>query len=126
MAEASDKITLARGQLARVQVASLDPVDWSDVALYGLYALENAVVAAAEILGIPWTRSHPSKVDVARKLHEQHGLPDISDLLTELNARRKSEAYGEEPVSTSQTPELVATRIEEFIEAVAAVIATRP
>lgn len=42
MAFDPDKLELAREQLARVQVAALDPVDWSDLALYVFYALENA------------------------------------------------------------------------------------
>ncbi len=113
------KLQLAREQLARVQVASHDPVDWSDVALYGFYALENAVVAAADHFAVRWETTHPSKVAAARELHTQHGLPDISGLLTRLNTLRKSEAYGETAPPRSMTAEDVATEVEHFVDSVA-------
>ncbi len=114
------KLQLAREQLARVQVASHDPIDWSDVALCGFYALENAVVTAADHLAVRWQATHPSKVAAARELHAQHGLPDVSGLLTILNTLRKSEAYGETPAPRSMTAEDVATQVEHFIDSVAA------
>jgi hypothetical protein len=79
------KLKLARDQLARVQVAAYDPVDWSDLAMYSFYALENAVVAAADHFGVQWKPNHPSKVEAARLLANQHGLPNIANLLIELN-----------------------------------------
>lgn len=114
------KLQLARQQLVRVQVASHDPVDWSDVALYAFYALENAVAAAADHFAVRWQTTHPSKVAAARELHLKHGLPDASALLTTLNTLRKSEAYGETPSPRSMTAEDVATETEQFIESVAA------
>lgn len=112
------KLRLARQQLARVQVASQDPVDWSDLALYGFYALENAVVAAADHLGVKWQTTHPSKVAAASELHSKHGLPDVSRLLTQLNTLRKSEAYGEVAPPPSMTATDVATQVENFIDSV--------
>ena len=113
------KLFLAREQLTRVQVAWTDPVDWSDLTIYAFYALENAVVAAADHLGVEWKQTHPSKVEAARELHEAHGLPDIADLLTELNTLRKSEAYGEVRPSETHDAEDIAIQVEEYIEAVA-------
>ncbi len=114
------KLQLARQQLARVQVASHDPVDWSDVALYAFYALENAVAAAADHFAIRWQTTHPSKVAAASELHTKHGLPDVSALITTLNSLRKSEAYGETPSPRSMTAEDVAMEVEQFLDSVAA------
>ena len=69
------KLKLARDQLARVQVAAYDPVDWSDLAMYSFYALENAVVAAADHFGVPWKPNHPSKVEAARSWRTSMGSP---------------------------------------------------
>jgi hypothetical protein len=113
------KLKLAREQLSRVQVASQDPVDWSDVALYAFYALENAVVSAADHFAVRWETNHPSKVRAAQQLHDQHGLPDVAALLTRLNTLRKSEAYGETPAPRTMRAEDVAIEVEQFIEAVA-------
>jgi hypothetical protein len=121
-----DKLRKAREQLARVQVAWTEPVDWSDLAIYAFYALENAVVAASDHFGIEWKLTHPSKVEAARELHQGHGLPDIGDLLTELNTLRKSEAYGEVQPSETLGPEDVAIAVEEYIEAVAALFREDP
>jgi hypothetical protein len=117
---------LAKEQLARVQVAWLDPVDWSDLALYGFYAVENAVTACADHFGVPWTRTHPRKVAAARILAEQHGLPDVSALLEELNSLRKDEAYGEAPPDLDRDPEAIAVEIERFVEAAAAILDNLP
>ena len=114
-----DKVELAREQLARVQVAWLDPVDWSDLSLYGFYAVENAVAAAADKAGVAWTQNHPSKVNASKKLHDQFGLPDVSSLLVELNDLRKATAYGETQPSTSYSPEDIAIEVEQFVEAAA-------
>ena len=117
-----DKIELAREQLARVQVAWFDPVDWSDLSLYAFYAVENAVVAAADAVGLAWAQTHPSKVQAAGQLHEQFGLPDVSSLLVELNDLRKATAYGEAQPSHSLSAEDIAIDVERFVEAVAAFV----
>lgn len=67
------KLELAEEQLARVQVAALDPADWADIATYGLYALENATVAAAEHLELPWERNHWKKASLAEQLSSTTG-----------------------------------------------------
>jgi hypothetical protein len=113
---ASGHLALARKHLAKVQAAWLEPADWADLAMYGLYALENAVVAVAEHVGVAWEKSHWNKVEVARKLHSQHGLPDIADLLTDLNDLRKSEAYGEPASHPEMSAEDIALVIETYVE----------
>jgi hypothetical protein len=116
------KLALAREQLARAQVAALDPVDWSDLLIYGFHAVENAVVAAAEARGIAWQRTHPSKAGVARDLASAYGLPDVGDLLVDLNSLRKSEAYGEVRPTNERSAEDIVSEIETFVDAVAATI----
>lgn len=113
-----ERLVLARQQLARVQAALVGVPDWSDVTLYGFYALENAVAAAADFCGVPWKASHPSKVQAATVLHKDHGLPDVTTLLIELNGMRKSSAYGETSPSTAWTPDDIAAAIEDFVAAV--------
>lgn len=116
------KLELAREQLGRVQVAAIDPVDWSDLTIYGFHAVENAVVAAADAVGLPWQKTHPSKLEVARTLAAEHGLPSVAGLLVELNTLRKSEAYGEVGPSDDTSAEDIAIAVEEYVEAVASFI----
>jgi hypothetical protein len=116
--DAEEQLEKARGQLEKVQVAWFDPVDWSDLSIYGHLALENAVVAASRHLGIPTERSHRSKSDAAEILHRDHGLPDVTDLMLELWAMRQSESYGDVSPPGDLDPETVASGVEEFVEAV--------
>ncbi len=118
MARNPDRLDLAQRQLARVQTAALEPADWSDLSMYGLYALENAVIAGADRLGIPWKRTHSSKAGVARLLHAEHGLPDVAELLRDLNEVRKSEAYGEVRQDIRLDPEDVSIALETYVEEV--------
>lgn len=113
-----DKLDLAREQLVRVQSACVEPVDWLELAIFAFYALENAVVAAADRFGVPWKPTHPSKVAVARLLAERNGLPDVADLLIERNELRKSEAYGEILAPTELDAEDIASTVEGYIAAV--------
>jgi hypothetical protein len=110
------KLALAQRHLQRALSAWSAP-DWDDLSLYGFYCLENAVEAAALHVGLEPTNVHSEKADIALVLHEEHGLPDVSDLLVDLNAARKAVAYGD-----VEAPELdaedVATQIEEFVETV--------
>lgn len=61
------------------------------------------------------------KADNARKLHDQFGLPDVEQLLRDLNDARKAAAYGD-----IEAPDLdaedVATRIEDYVEAVETIL----
>lgn len=81
MQSANEKLALARRHLERVQSAWDAPTDWDDLSLYGFYCLENAVEAAAKHLGVPTSRKHWEKADLAGELHQRHGLPDVASLL---------------------------------------------
>jgi hypothetical protein len=117
MSKAMDKLELAKRHLERVQSAWDEPTDWDDLSLYGFYCLEAAVEAAALHLGLGTSKKHWEKIDIALKLHKKQGLPDISELLSDLNEARKAAAYGD-----TQWPELdaegIASDIEEYVDAV--------
>jgi hypothetical protein len=114
------KLALAQRHLLRVKAAWDD--DWDDLSLYGFYCLEAAVEAAALHFGIRTTNLHAEKADIASRLHEDRDLPDMSGLLIDLNAARKAVAYGDvEPPDLD--PATVASDIEEFVEAVATLLA---
>ncbi len=116
MATAQEKLELAERHLGRVQ-AAWDPPDWADLSLYGFYALEAAVEAASLHFGITVQKSHWVRVEAAETLHRQHGLPDVSVLLRDLNEARKSEAYGDVQAPDLDA-EVVASEIESFIDRV--------
>jgi hypothetical protein len=113
-----EHLELARKHLVRVQVAAHDPVDSSDLYIYGFLTLENAVVAAADHFGIEWKKTHPSKAEVADELHRGHGLADVSGLLRTLNDLRKAESYGEAATPIGMTAEQIAVAIEAYVESV--------
>jgi hypothetical protein len=117
---AADYLALAKKHLERVQTA-WDPPDWPDLALYGFYCLENAVMAAALHSGIATQRSHPAKAKAATQLALNHALPDVSALLVQLNDARKAEAYGD-VVRPELVAEDVAREIEEYVVAVEALL----
>jgi hypothetical protein len=118
MAKGDRKLELAQRHLRKVQAAWDEPTDWDDLSLYGFYCLEAAVEAAALHFGLRTSKKHWEKVDLASDLHEKKDLPDISDLLRDLNDARKAAAYGD-----TEAPELdaenIATQIENYVEAVA-------
>ena len=116
------KLELARRHLDRVHSAWDNPTDWDDLSLYGFYCLEAAVEAAALHVKIRPTYVHAEKAEIAQSLHEQHGLPDVSELLLDLNSARKAVAYGDvEPPELN--PEDVANDIKQFVERVAELLA---
>lgn len=118
----SEALQLAQTQLERVQVAWLDPTDWSDLSIYGFLALENSVVAAAEHFGIAVHKSHPSKNEAADLLHRNHSLPDVTPLMLQLWDMRQSESYGDVTPPQGLDPEDVASQVEGYVEAVRAAI----
>jgi hypothetical protein len=61
------------------------------------------------------------KADVAAELQRKHGLPNIDQLLRDLNDARKSAAYGDIPAPDLEA-EGVASAIERYVDAVAAVL----
>lgn len=122
MATGSRKLELAKRHLERVLVAWNDPTDWDDLSLYGFYCLEAVVEAAALHFRLRTSKKHWEKVDLAKDLHNKRGLPDIAGLLSDLNDARKAAAYGD-----MERPDLdaedIASQIEVYVNAVAALIA---
>jgi hypothetical protein len=121
MATGSNKLKLARSHLERVQGAWTEPTDWTDLSVYGFYCLEAAVEAGALHVGIRTSRKHWEKVDVASDLHRKHGLPDVTELLRDLNDARKAAAYGDVDLPELDAEELAA-EIERYVDAVAALL----
>lgn len=118
MSTPSESLELAEKQLDKVQTAAWDPIDWDDLALYGFYCIENAVMAAAQHLQVDVARSHPSKSAAARQLHDEHDLPEIAPLLERLNQARKAVAYGDVELPDLDAED-VAIEIEQYVIAVA-------
>jgi uncharacterized protein YutE (UPF0331/DUF86 family) len=119
MADGSKKLELARKHLNKVQAAWDEPTDWDDLYMYGLYCLEAAVDAALLTVDLPISRKHWEKADLAVKLHEIHGLPDVSQLLRDLNEGRKVLAYDDIDIESSEiSAEDLSSQIEEFVEEV--------
>ena len=119
--EARGHLAVARKHLDRVQSAWDEPTDWDDLSLYGFYCLEAAVMAAVAQFGWTTRSQHPDKVRAARRLAEHHGLPDIEELLVDLNDARKSSAYGDIDMPDINAED-VAIQIERYVDAVAALI----
>src|SRR3990167_2248710 len=122
------KDALARGkeQLERAQGLSWGGTEEEigerrgEVVTWTFYAIENAVIAAAIKLIIPWEKTHTSKVYIAGQLYSK-GLVsvDVSNLLKELNMARKDVAYGEAGSSlTSIDLDDLLITAENFIEQV--------
>jgi hypothetical protein len=122
MAAGSRKLQLARRHLERVLAAWTEPTDWDDLSLYGFYCLEAAVEAAALCVGLPTSKRHWEKVDVAGELHRRKGLPDITELLRDLNDARKAAAYGD-VARPDLDAEDIAADIEKYVGSVAALLA---
>ncbi len=102
----------------RVDVAWSDPTDWMILASSGFYCLEACVVAAALHLGWDRPGQHRRKAEAAERLTQDHGLPDIGDLLIILNDMRKHEAYGDVDRPEDVDPEDIALMIDEYVNAV--------
>lgn len=116
---ARESLEVARRHLPRVQEACTEPADWTDLSVYGFACLEACVVAAALHLGRPRPRNHFTKVEEARRLSAENGLPDVEDLLTDLGDRRKHEMYGDIDLpGEDPDPEDLAAGIEQYIGAV--------
>ena len=88
------------------------------MSLYGFYCLEAAVEAAALHLGFRTSRKHWQKLETAVVLHKDHGLPDVDQLLRDLNDARKAVAYGD-VAAPELDAEQVAAAIELYINEVA-------
>ena len=111
------KLNLARRHLEKLQSSWEDEPDLDDLAFYGLYCLEAAVEAAALHVGIKTEKQHWDKKNAADELYKRHGLPEIGDLLFNLNDTRKAVAYGdvEEPDLDEDN---AVVDIENYVQAV--------
>jgi len=114
------KLQLAERHLERVLGASLEP-DWDTLVLFGFYCVEAAVASAAMHFGMETSRKHWEKADVAARLHRDHKLPDVADLLMNLNEARKAAAYGDVEAPEFDAEDL-AGAVEEYVHAVAALV----
>jgi hypothetical protein len=121
---AAENLARAYKHLKRVQVAWVAPTDWSDLTIYGMYAVEAAILSAAAHLGKVVAKTHWAKAAFASELAQKHGLPDVSELVGQLNTGRKAVAYGDEemPEDDLGDPHDLASAIEEFVTAVDALI----
>ena len=118
-----DFIDISRKHLVKVQAAWSTPTDWDDLTTYGLYCLEALVQAAGLSVGIPATRYHGDKVLNAKRLHDDHGLADVSDLMRELNEGRKANAYGDiEFEESDYDAEDIAQQIENYFDEVSSFV----
>ena len=73
-------LDLAKSHLEKVRAAWDEPTDWADLAIYGFYCLEQAVIAAATEYGLRSRKDHRARVQLASRLHKNKGLPDIGKL----------------------------------------------
>ena len=80
--------------------------------------------AAALHFGLRVSKKHWEKVDVAEELHRTSGLPEITDLLRDLNDARKAAAYGDMERPHLDAEDL-ASQIEAYVDAVAALFASK-
>lgn len=120
--DAKRSFSIAKQHLDRVLAAAWDePVDWTDLTIYGFYCLEAAIVAAAMHIGLSFRRTHPEKEKVAEELATSHNLPDLSNFLRNLNEARKAAAYGDAPLPDLDAED-VARKIEDYVEAVSALL----
>ena len=76
-------------------------------------------------MGVPLKKTHVGKAEVARKLSRSHNLPDVADFLRVLNDARKAMAYGDVEFPNLDAED-VAIKIEEYVEAVSALLGDEP
>ena len=121
------QLALAHKHLARVQSAWTEPTNWDDLMLYGMYAVEAAIRAAALQLSHDLKKTHWDKAEYAKRLTTEYKLPDVSELVADLNRGRKAVGYGDDEIPDELgDAEVIAIRIEEFIDAVEAFIESCP
>ncbi|MDE2758581.1 MAG: hypothetical protein OXI92_18755 [Acidobacteriota bacterium] len=115
--KARSQLELAESQLDEACSASWDPTDPADCVSKTFYALENAVVAAAIALDMPWQKNHMAKADLAKELFEKGKVSmNIRDRLIDLNALRKDISYSVPgPMLANVDLEKLVTELEEYL-----------
>ena len=110
-------LEISEKQLHKAAVHSWEPSDPAQCVTMAFYSYKNAVVAAAIALGYEWQATHPSKVDVARRLVKEGRVKtDIGERLTELNRLRKDVSYGDPGEELTEVDlEDVVAELEAFI-----------
>lgn len=124
VAEARAHLELAKDQWDDAATDSWEPTDAAGCVTKCFYAFENAVVAAAEALGMSWKKTHPDKVTIAAELAAQKKVSvDITTRLVELNTLRKDVSYGEpgQDLAAVDLEDLV-TELETYLNEVEAII----
>jgi|SRR5437588_4377722 len=122
--EAHERMKRARDQWDRAAVASWEPVEAAECVTNCFYALENAVIAAAVAAGLPGTKKHWEKEELAEQLVREGKLKtDVSDRLNELNSARKDVQYGSPGESLAEIDlEDLVSEVESFLDEVDALI----
>lgn len=93
--DARQRIKTAREQCDQAAVHNWPPEEPAECVTKCFYSYENALTAAASALGVGWTKVHPEKAKLAKRLFSEGKLKtDVSDRLVELNALRKDVQYG--------------------------------
>ena len=124
IAEARKHLKLAKQQWEDASTDWWPPTDAAGCVTKCFYAFENAVVAAAEALAIPWKKTHPDKARIAAELAAQSRVTvDISDRLVNLNTLRKDVSYGEPGQDLADVDlEDLLGELETYLDEVTAII----
>jgi hypothetical protein len=124
--QALHHLEVAQVHLKRVQIY-WDSDEPDEAVNWAFYAYENAVVAVAEILNIPWAKTHPSKVKIAEELYSKGILSiDVGPTIAYLNELRKDVQYGEAGDDLADADlEDMANDLEQFITEVENVIKSK-
>lgn len=120
MDEAQEKLRLARDHLAKVrQAVKARPPDLALLYVFGQFAVEVAATAAGAHVDLSEAETHPGKLRLAGRLRDEHGLPDVEEVLRDLQRNRIHEAYGNFEPSGRFSPDEIAVTVEAYVEAVA-------
>jgi uncharacterized protein (UPF0332 family) len=124
--EANAHLARARDQWDRASVDSWSPVEPAECVTKCFYSYENALVAAAIVLGTAWTKKHYEKAALAKRLFEQNKLKtDVSGLLVRLNELRKDVSYGDSDEELSEVDlEDLVSKLELFLHEVGELVAS--
>ena len=124
VSEARNRLKLATKQCDDAWTASWEPPDPAECVSKCFYAFENAVVAAATVLGRKWKKDHRKKANLAATLFSEGKLTtNIRDLLFNLNDVRKDISY-DEPGSTLAEIDLddLVSDLEDYLRQVESLI----